>query len=168
MIHSHRHNRLGWHELGMLEAILISERSPDPNTQVGCCLIDQNMIQIGKGYNGAPRGMDLDAMPWGREGNPEDTKYPYVVHAEVNCILNTSAPTKGSFMYCTLFPCNECMKFIISAQVGLLYYMEDKYADLWSTKVAKRMASAVDLPCLQYKPSQNAIDLLIERLRKVR
>lgn len=44
---------------------------------------------MGIGYNGFPTGCSDDILPWARTADDElDTKYPYVVHAEVNAILN--------------------------------------------------------------------------------
>ena len=63
--------------------------------QVGACIVGTDNIILGIGYNGFPRGCPDGKLPWAklsREGSTLDTKYPYVVHAEANCILNA----KGS------------------------------------------------------------------------
>ncbi len=71
------------------------------------------------GYNGMPIGCDDDAMPWDREGDPLDTKYMYVCHAELNAILNSAHNNlKGARVYVTLFPCNECAKAIIQSGIS--------------------------------------------------
>ena len=69
-------------------AILAAKRSKDPNTQVGACIVDKNNVILTTGYNGFPKGCSDDEFPWDREG--ERTKYPFVVHAELNAILNAS------------------------------------------------------------------------------
>ena len=70
------------------------------------------------GYNGMPIGCSDDEMPWAREGDPLDTKYLYVCHAEFNAILNSGAKTlQGATLYVTLFPCNECTKAIIQCDI---------------------------------------------------
>lgn len=64
-------------------------RSKDPSTQVGACIVDPRKRVVGIGYNGFPTGCSDDILPWARTAEDElDTKYPYVVHAEVNAILN--------------------------------------------------------------------------------
>ena len=84
-------------------------RSKDPSTQVGACIVDSEHRIVGVGYNGFPRGCGDDELPWDREAaSPLDTKYPYVVHAETNAILNRNAASlNGCSLYVALFPCNE-------------------------------------------------------------
>ncbi|XP_030458039.2 uncharacterized protein LOC115678754 isoform X2 [Syzygium oleosum] len=90
---SKRQGYLSWDDYFMAIAFLSAERSKDPNRQVGACLVSQNGIILGIGYNGFPRGCSDDKLPWAKKsksGDPLDTKYPYVCHAEVNAILNTN------------------------------------------------------------------------------
>ena len=109
-------------------ALLAAKRSKDPNTQVGACIVDSNNIILSTGYNGFPYGCSDDLYPWEREG--EDTKYNYVVHAELNAILNARGKNlKGARLYVDLFPCNECAKAIIQSGIGEVVYLYDKYAD---------------------------------------
>ena len=85
-------------------------------------------------------GCDDDAMPWGREGEPLDTKYMYVCHAELNAILNSAHNNlKGARIYVTLFPCNECTKAIIQSGIGEIVYYDDKYHDSDSSVAARFM-----------------------------
>ena len=104
-----------WEEYFMGVAILSSYRSKDPNTKVGACIVNQDKKIVSLGYNGFPISKtDNDkTYPWEREGNPLETKYPYVVHAELNAILNSRADLRNCTIYVTLFPCNECCKAII-------------------------------------------------------
>ena len=69
-------------------AILSSKRSKDPSTQVGACIVDKDNRIVSMGYNGFPKGCSDNEYPWDKVGNPLDTKYMYVVHAELNAILN--------------------------------------------------------------------------------
>ncbi|CAN4087974.1 unnamed protein product [Withania somnifera] len=90
---SKRLGYLSWDDYFMAIAFLSAERSKDPNRQVGACLVSQNGIILGIGYNGFPRGCSDDKLPWAKKsknGNLLETKYPYVCHAEVNAILNTN------------------------------------------------------------------------------
>ena len=81
-------SHISWDQYFMGVALLSAKRTKDPNTKVGACLVNEDKRIIGIGYNGFPRGCQDDEFPWGREGNAIDTKYPYVVHAEANAILN--------------------------------------------------------------------------------
>ena len=81
-----REDYISWDEYFMGVALLAAKRSKDPNTQVGACIVNKNKRILSTGYNGFPYGCSDDQFPWGREG--EDNKYKYVVHAELNAILN--------------------------------------------------------------------------------
>ena len=85
-------------------ALLSSERSKDPNTCVGACIVNSDNKILSMGYNGAPTGLSDDIMPWGRDGDTMNTKYAYVCHSELNAILNCPTSVKGSRLYVTLFP----------------------------------------------------------------
>ena len=83
-----REDYISWDEYFMGIAMLAAKRSKDPNTQVGACIVSQDNIIISTGYNGMPKGCSDDEYPWERDG--DQTKYPYVVHAELNAVLNAN------------------------------------------------------------------------------
>ena len=85
-----REEYISWDEYFMGVALLAAKRSKDPNTQVGACIVDSENRILSTGYNGFPSGCSDDEYPWEREGGFLDTKYPYVVHAEPNAILNST------------------------------------------------------------------------------
>ena len=135
-----RQDYLSWDEYFMGLAILSSERSKDPNTRVGACIVDNDNRIVSVGYNGAPIGYDDDNdMTWEREGDFLDTKYAYVCHSELNAILNAGRSVKGCKLYVTLFPCNECAKAIIQSGIKEVIYVSDKYSDSDSVQASKRM-----------------------------
>ncbi|KAL6614450.1 hypothetical protein ACP70R_036720 [Stipagrostis hirtigluma subsp. patula] len=115
-----RKGYISWDDYFMAIAFLSAERSKDPNRQ-----------RIG--YNGFPRGCSDDKLPWAKKstsGDPLETKFPYVVHAEVNAILNTNhASAAGQKLYVTMFPCNECAKIIIQSGVSEVIYFVEKRID---------------------------------------
>ena len=124
-----RDGYISWDEFFMGAAMLCAERSKDPNTQVGACIVnDENRI-LSVGYNGFPAGCDDDVFPWDRSANdPYDTKYLYVCHAELNAILNCRGRSlAGSRIYVALFPCNECAKAIIQSGIKEVIYLSEKY-----------------------------------------
>ena len=135
-----RKNYLNWDEYFMGIAKLSAGRSKDPNTQVGACIVSNDNRVLSTGYNGAPNGFHDDDFPWKREGNPLETKYMYVCHAEENAIDNFRGYKKefeNARIYVDLFPCNECAKKIIQSGIKEVIYLSDKYADSDSTKAAK-------------------------------
>ena len=107
-------------------AMLSAKRSKDPNTQVGACIVDSYNKIVGIGYNGFPIGCSDDDFPWAREAEKiNDTKYPYVVHAEANAILNSTKDLHGARIYVDLFPCNECAKLIIQSGIKEIIFLSD-------------------------------------------
>lgn len=139
-------------------AVLAAKRSKDPNTQVGACIVGQDNIIVSTGYNGMPKGCSDDNFPWERDG--DETKYPYVVHAELNAILNASGrDLRGCKLYVALFPCNECAKAIIQSGIKEVWYLSDKYADSMSTLASKRMLDSAGVKYYQLRPKIKEIVL---------
>ena len=155
-----RENYIGWDAYFMGVALLSGERSKDPNSQVGACIVSEDNKILSIGYNGFPKGCSDDVIPWDREGVFANTKYPYVCHGELNAILNYTGTTlKNSRIYVALFPCNECAKAIIQSGIKEVIYKEDKYADTDSIKISKRMLEMGGVKYRQYIPSQKEITL---------
>jgi len=146
-----RKNRSSWDQCFMEIAHIIADRSPDPSTQAGSVVVTNDNIVVGMGYNGWPRGIDIEALPWEREGELHETKYAYVCHAEENSIYNANGPTKECKLYCTLFPCNECTKTIIQNGIKEVIYESDKYADTSEVKASKIMLELAGVGFRNYK-----------------
>ena len=137
---------ISWDEYFMGVAALSAKRSKDPNTQVGACVVNEDKRIIGIGYNGFPMGCSDEVFPWKKEEkNYLDTKYPYVVHAEPNAILNCTSSLKNSTLYVTLFPCNECAKLIIQSGIKHIVYSSDKYHDTESSLASRKMFDAANV-----------------------
>lgn len=155
-----RKDYLTWDEYFMGLALLSAQRSKDPNSQVGACIVDGNNKIISVGYNGAPIGYDDDKdMTWEREGDFLDTKYAYVCHSELNAILNSRTPVRDCKLYVTLFPCNECAKAIIQAGIKELVYLSDKYDGTPSNIASKKMLDKCGIKYSQYKMHDKSVKL---------
>ena len=156
-----RTDYINWDEYFMGIAMLAARRSKDPNTQVGACIVSDDNIIISTGYNGMPKGCSDDVFPWDRKGeNEAETKYPYVVHAELNAILNASGrDLRGSRIYVALFPCKECAKAIIQCGIKEVIYLSDKYHDTMLNLVSKRMLSAAGVKFTQMQTTVESITL---------
>ena len=155
-----RENYIGWDAYFMGVALLSGERSKDPNSQVGACIVSEDNKILSIGYNGFPRGCSDDEIPWEREGEFAQTKYPYVCHGELNAILNYTGTTlKNSRIYVALFPCNECAKAIIQSGIKEVIYKEEKYADTDSVKISKRMLEMGGVKYRKYEPSNKEVKL---------
>jgi dCMP deaminase len=149
-----------WDEYFMGIALLSAKRSKDPNTQVGACIVNQYNKIVGIGYNGFPIGCSDDKLPWKREApNINDTKYPYVVHAEANAILNSTKDLHGSRLYVGLFPCNECAKLLIQSGINEIVYLSDKYKNTDSHRASKKMFEMAGIKSRQLKFKNKKIGL---------
>lgn len=154
-----RKDYISWDEYFMGIASLSAERSKDPNTKVGACIVGQDNKILATGYNGAPIGYDDDDFLWDREGDFLHTKYAYVCHAELNAILNSHIDLRGSKIYVALFPCNECAKAIIQAGIREVIYSCDKYKDTDSIIVAKKMFDRCGVTYRKYKESGKKLEI---------
>jgi dCMP deaminase len=137
-----RETVLSWDEYFMGLAHLSALRSKDPTTQVGACIVNSDKRVVGIGYNGLPKGCEDDVFPWHNQGAHLDTKYPFVVHAELNTILNNTTSLKNCTLYVSLFPCNECAKAIIQSGITKVVYEDDKYATTDAVIASKKMFDA--------------------------
>lgn len=158
-----RTDYISWDDYFMSIAKLSALRSKDPNTQVGACIVSKDNRILACGYNGAPNGFDDDEFPWKREGNPLNTKYFYVCHAEFNAILNYRGIRKdfeGAKMYVELFPCNECAKAIIQSGIKTVIYSSDKYNGTDYNLAAKKLFNECGVDYKQYSGNRKIeIDL---------
>lgn len=116
----------------------VASWSKDPSTQVGAVIVNGYRQVIGLGYNGFPRGVEdsnerLAIRP---------TKHLFTAHAERNALDNAHVDVRGSTMYATLCPCNECAKSII--QRGILRvvtapFRDAEQAELFNFNITKTM-----------------------------
>ncbi|MBR3039505.1 MAG: dCMP deaminase family protein [Lachnospiraceae bacterium] len=155
-----RQDYISWDEYFMGIAILSGERSKDPNTQVGACIVGSDNRILSVGYNGFPNGCSDELFPWAREGSDLETKYPFVAHSELNAILNyRGGSLEESKLYVSLFPCNECAKAIIQAGIKTVIYDSDKYEGTPMNIASKRMFDAAGVEYKQYVHSGREIKI---------
>ena len=118
----------------------IAEWSKDPSTKVGALIISEDRNIISTGYNGFPRGIEDSS----ERLNSRETKYKFILHAEMNCIMNALYNGR-SVKDCILFvhglpPCSECTKSIIQAGIKKVI-TDSKATDNWkeSSKLSLEM-----------------------------
>lgn len=107
-----------WHKIWMNMALIISERSKDPNTKVGAILVSPDNRKIHAGYNGFASGVMENDERWSRPN-----KYDYVIHAEENALLNAKCDLRGWTCYVTLKPCERCASKIVQAEIKKVIYL---------------------------------------------
>ena len=156
-----REDYISWDEYFMGVAFLAAQRSKDPSTQVGCCIVSEDNKILSMGYNGFPWGCSDEDFPWEKtDTSPDHNKYLYSTHSELNAILNyRGGSLEGAKLYVTLFPCNECAKAIIQAGIKTLVYDSDKYKDTDGVVASKRMLDAAGVTYKQYEKSGRKITL---------
>ena len=154
---------INWDQYFMGIALLSAERSKDPHTQVGACIVGEDNRILSVGYNGMPQGCEDDDMPWGRDGSALDSKYMFVCHAELNAILNYrgNESVRGAKVYVTLFPCNECAKALIQAGIKELIYADDKYEHTMSVIASKRMLKSAGVKFKRYEYTGRRIEMTL-------
>lgn len=165
-----REDYISWDEYFMGIAKLSAMRSKDPNTQVGCCIVNKDNRILSVGYNGTPNGFSDDDFPWGREGKPLDKKYLFVCHSELNAILNYRGNHNdlvGGKIYVHYFPCNECAKAIIQAGISEVVYLSDKYADTPGTQASKLLFKTCGVKCRQLPADGRTIKLSLKPDEKI-
>lgn len=92
----------------------VASWSKDPSTQVGAVAVDAKNRVLGLGYNGFPRGVPDETQHYEDRAH----KYPRIVHAEANVILNATTSLEGSTVYVwPLCPCSSCGAMLIQAGV---------------------------------------------------
>ncbi|GFO11579.1 deoxycytidylate deaminase [Plakobranchus ocellatus] len=158
-----RSNYLEWEEYFMAMAFLSAQRSKDPRTQVGACIVNGEKKIVGIGYNGMPIGCSDDVMPWNRAADTSDeswleSKSPYVCHAELNAVLNkNSADIKGCTIYVALFPCNKCAQVVIQSGIKEVVYYSDKYHHKPEFEASRHMLSTAGVKYRHFRPRQETI-----------
>ncbi len=157
-----RNDYLQWDEYFMGMALLSARRSKDPQTQVGACIVNEYKKVVGLGYNGFPIGCSDDELPWDREGDFLETKYPYVCHAELNAILNSTKDLHNCKIYVALFPCHECAKAIIQSGIKEVIYLSDKYNGTDSNKASKFMFEKSGVTYRQLRTNISKLELSFE------
>ena len=115
-----RTDYISWDDYFMGISLLSGMRSKDPSTQVGACIVDNNNRIVSIGYNGFVNGCSDEDFPWEREGEFLKTKYPYVVHAEQNAIIQAGQDRcKDATIYIWghNFICILCKRFIVQSGI---------------------------------------------------
>ena len=163
---THRTDSISWDDYFIAMAFLTAKRSKDPNTQVGAVIVHSETKRIlALGYNGFPRGCSDNHLPWARQGDSElHKKYLYVVHAEVNAVLNKgSTDVKGATLYVALFPCNDCAKTIIQAGIQEVVFMSDQYHDTDACRASRIMFQMAGVRLRKHIPAFQQLSLQLKK-----
>ena len=110
-----------WHSYFMKIAEESAKLSRDPKTKVGACIVKNRRIKS-TGFNGAPQSFPDDLVPFFSKDSDKliDQKNTYMVHAELNSVLNYDGQVsdlRGADIYVTVSPCTKCACML--AQIGI-------------------------------------------------
>ncbi len=125
-------NRPSWDEYFMLLAKLAATRSTCYSRPVGA-VIERDRRVLATGYNGAPPGTwhctDKKECYWRQPQNQtpgiEPKELSRAIHAEMNAIAHAARngiSIEGGSLYCTLSPCVNCFKVLISAGIKEVFF----------------------------------------------
>ncbi|RLD76201.1 MAG: cell division protein DedD [Bacteroidetes bacterium] len=127
-----------WENYHLSIADVAASKSKDPNTRVGCTIVDPFDRTISTGFNGLPRGIEDRAEIL----NDRDLKLMLTIHAEVNAILFAKQDLTGYSLYTTHSPCSNCSALIVQAGIARVVvgtHPDKKLTSRWdaSIKLAK-------------------------------
>jgi len=108
-----------WDQYFFQMIALVSSKSKDKSTQVGCVIVGPDKEVRSTGYNGFPRGVD-DNIP---ERHERPAKYMWTEHAERNAIYNAAKvgiPINDCTMYADKPPCADCARAIVQSGISEL------------------------------------------------
>ncbi|KAK2565067.1 Cytidine and dCMP deaminase domain-containing protein 1 [Acropora cervicornis] len=92
-------------------AKFLAERTDDPKTGVGAVILSEKKEIVGLGWNGFPKKARYGefARASHRDKGAEDSKYPYVIHAEQNALmLRNTKNIENATLFVTKTPCDDC------------------------------------------------------------
>jgi dCMP deaminase len=164
MNHISLKSTINWDEYFILQAMMASFKSKDPNTKVGCVFVDDHNHQLSMGYNGFVAGVNEKILTWqnNKDAPLDQQKYAYVVHSEANAIVHANCSLEGSRLYVTLFPCHECAKLIATSKVKEVIYLSDKYNGSVENTIAKKIFELSNIQFRSVQIKKEIIDNLSE------
>lgn len=116
ILQNQQKERPSWEHTFMTIAYEMAKRSHDVQTQHGCVIVKNNKI-LSTGYNGFIHGIDDGVLP-----NTRPEKYPWMIHSEINAILNCEHRPEGATAYITGHPCLHCYQCMIQAGISKIIY----------------------------------------------
>jgi dCMP deaminase len=150
-----KNSRPGWNAYFMEIAGIVAKRSTCRRRNVGAVIVKDKQI-LSTGYNGAPSGLKhcMETVCLREERNiasGERHELCRGLHAEQNAIIQAAfhgVSIKGADLYSTHLPCSICIKMILNAGIGKVFYL-DGYPDTLSLELideSKISLKKVELP----------------------
>jgi dCMP deaminase len=108
-------SRPTWDNVFLNLAKEISKRSHDSQTHCGCVIVNEDNEVVVMGFNGFVRHINDTIL-----SNVRPLKYDWMIHSEVNAILNASRQGKSldkCRAYITGPPCFNCLMMLIQSGI---------------------------------------------------
>jgi len=128
----------------------IAQRSKDPSTKVGACIVAPDKTIVSMGYNGFPRGCnDAQALYEDRA-----IKLMRTIHAEVNAIITAKRDLTGCTLYVSpLHPCANCAAIIVQSGIKRVVYKASdavpRWADSFQNAAMMFLEAGVKVECVE-------------------
>lgn len=128
-------SELNWINMFFEMCEVVSKKSKDPSTKVGCVVTSSNNSVISTGFNGFPIGVEDSVIDLSndkinkskRYERPE--KYSWTAHAEENAIAfaaRNGVSTNGATLYVNrMMPCTRCTRLIIQSGIKKIVVLID-------------------------------------------
>lgn len=128
-------SELNWINMFFEMCEVVSKKSKDPSTKVGCVITSSNNSVISTGFNGFPIGVEDSLIDLSndkinkskRYERPE--KYSWTAHAEENAIAfaaRNGVSTNGATLYVNrMMPCTRCTRLIIQSGIRKIVVLID-------------------------------------------
>lgn len=158
---------IDWHSMFMGVAMLAAARSKDARKRNGACIASADNKILGVGYNGLPRGCDDDDPSYWADidDDPVQSRHSYIVHAEVNAILNCVVlPLTGSTIYTTQFPCPRCVQSIIQVGIKRVVFLDKKTHQVALNSASDKMLVDAGIEVLSLEELESTASRWCERL----
>ena len=156
-IHIHQ----GWQADALRGAYRVALESPDPSTQCGALVFDEDFRFVASGCNDFTKGV---------ENTPErlelPLKYAYVEHAERNAIFHAVGTGKiPTIMVAPWAACTECARAVVASGIQVLIrhkQISDRSPERWreSIEFADGLMVAGGVQIIDYDGSLGAEPIL--------
>ena len=133
------------HKTYLEMASTVSKLSKDGRTKVGAVIVDVEGKMVSVGYNGPPKGITDHMIDFSgdefytslgrdyetlgvKKGKFKTQKNDYMIHAELNAILNTddNRRLKNASCYITHYPCNNCANTLVQVGIKEVHVLDNK------------------------------------------
>jgi deoxycytidylate deaminase len=138
LIDGDRPHRLPFSHIFMNLALDLTKRTSDPNTGVGCVIVNKHCQILGIGYNAESKDTPAE--------DAADNVEELMVHAEANAICHSNTNLMGEeiYVFVTRQPCEQCMKILCQYDVQAIFYLN--FAGYNSFRIARYKG----VPMVQY------------------